>query len=62
MSLMNQLVGMCLYTNVHMCAQLIQLADATHTVVEYLTQKFIDRPLKLVEMRSLIYRDDHVFV
>ena len=36
MSLMNQLVGICLYKDVFMCAQLLQLADEDLSVLNML--------------------------
>ena len=62
MSLMNQLVGICLYTDVFMCAQLLQLADTDLTVLDMLQNKLIFRKLPLAMMDNLIYEDEYKFV
>ena len=62
MSLMNQLVGICLYTDVFMCAQLLQLADEELSVLDMLQNKLIFRKLPLAMMDNLIYEDEYKFV
>ena len=62
MSLMNQLVGICLYKDVFMCAQLLQLADTDLTVLDMLQNKMIFRKLPLAMMDNLIYEGEYKFV
>ena len=62
MVLMNQLVGICLYTDVYMCAQLLQLALPKMSVQEMLTDRCVKVKLPLENMRNLVFYDIYKFV
>ena len=62
MVLINQLVGICLYTDVYMCAQLLQLALPKMSVQEMLTDRCVKVKLPLENMRNLVFYDIYKFV